>query len=124
MVDREAAWGFVAEKEALVVYASILPCTVALEFDPGVPEGALLRARHCYDDLAPRIEDATGAYTPATRFIQVEGLGLESSTRACQRGRCCARGTAAMTSRRGCGTSPVRAGRQVHSEQDFRVDSL
>ena len=64
-VDREAAWGFVAEKEALVIYPSILPCTVALEFDPDVPEGALLRARHCYDDLAPRIEDATGARTGA-----------------------------------------------------------
>ena len=63
MVDREAAWGFVAEKEALVIYPAILPCTVALEFDPDVPEGALLRARHCYEDLAPRIEDATGAHT-------------------------------------------------------------
>jgi hypothetical protein len=60
-VDREAAWGFVAEKDALVMYPALLPCTLSLEFDPEAPEGALLRARHCYEDQAPRIEDATGA---------------------------------------------------------------
>ena len=60
-VDQEAAWGFVAEKDALVMYPALLPCTLSLEFDPEAPEGALLRARHCYEDQAPRIEDATGA---------------------------------------------------------------
>ncbi len=60
-VDREASWGFVPEKDALLIYPSLLPCTVALEYDPHVPEGILLRSRHCYQDQAPKIEDATGA---------------------------------------------------------------
>lgn len=49
------------EKDGLVIYPSLLPCTVALEFDAEVPEGALLRNRHCYEDQAGRIEDYTGA---------------------------------------------------------------
>lgn len=60
-VDTEASWGFVPEKDGLVIYPSLLPCTVALEFDAEVPEGALLRNRHCYEDQAGRIEDYTGA---------------------------------------------------------------
>ena len=60
MADREAGWGFVAEKEALVIYASILPCTVALEFDGSAPDGAVLRSKHCYEDAAAQIESHTG----------------------------------------------------------------
>ncbi len=70
-VDTEASWGFVAEKDGLVIYPSLLPCTVALEYDPEVPEGALLRNRHCYEDQAPRIEDRTGAIPSSlTKNIQ------------------------------------------------------
>ena len=60
MADHEAGWGFVAEKEALVIYASILPCTVALEFDGSAPDGAVLRSKHCYEDAAAKIESHTG----------------------------------------------------------------
>ena len=60
MADHEAGWGFVAEKEALVIYASILPCTVALEFDDSAPDGAVLRSKHCYEDAAAKIESHTG----------------------------------------------------------------
>ena len=60
MADQEANWGFVAEKESLIIYASILPCTVALEFDASAPDGAVLRNRHCYEDAAGRIEAYTG----------------------------------------------------------------
>ncbi len=74
-MDTEASWGFVAEKDGLVIYPSLLPCTVALEFDPEVPEGALLRNRHCYEDQAPRIEDHTGASA-----ISGQGRGLRGST--------------------------------------------
>ena len=61
MADQEAGWGFVAEKESLIIYASILPCTVALEFDASAPDGAVLKNRHCYEDAAGRIESYTGA---------------------------------------------------------------
>ena len=60
MPDHEAGWGFVAEKESLVIYASILPCTVALEFDDSAPDGAVLRSKHCYEDAAAKIESHTG----------------------------------------------------------------
>lgn len=69
-VDTEASWGFVAEKDGLVIYPNLLPCTVALEFDPEVPEGALLRNRHCYEDIAARIEDHTGMLTPSDMLLQ------------------------------------------------------
>ncbi len=61
MADQEAGWGFVAEKESLIIYASILPCTVALEFDASAPDGAVLKNRHCYEESAGRIESYTGA---------------------------------------------------------------
>lgn len=66
MADHEAGWGFVAEKEALLMYASVLPCTVALEFDDSTPDGAVLRSRHCYEDAAAKIEAYTGAQRMST----------------------------------------------------------
>ncbi len=58
-----------AEKDGLVIYPSLLPCTVALEFDAEVPEGALLRSKHCYGDLASRIEDHTGTAPAPACFV-------------------------------------------------------
>jgi hypothetical protein len=63
-VDREASWGFVPEKDVLLIYPSLLPCTVALEYDPDIPEGILLRSRHCYEEQAAKIEDYTGVTPP------------------------------------------------------------
>ena len=61
MADHKAGWGFVAEKESLLIYASILPCTVALEYDDSAPDGAVLRSKTCYEEAAAKIESYTGA---------------------------------------------------------------
>ncbi len=61
MTNLEAGWGFVPEERSLLIFTSILPCTVALEYDDSVPDGVTLRNRHCYDEAATKIEAYTGA---------------------------------------------------------------
>lgn len=68
MTDLEAGWGFVPEERSLLIFTSILPCTVALEYDDSVPDGVTLRNRHCYDEAAAKIEAYTGAQTDASQI--------------------------------------------------------
>lgn len=67
MTNLEAGWGFVPEERSLLIFTSILPCTVALEYDDSVPDGVTLRNRHCYDEAAAKIEAYTGAQTDASQ---------------------------------------------------------
>ena len=67
MTDLEAGWGFVPEERSLLIFTSILPCTVALEYDDSVPDGVTLRNRHCYDEAAAKIEAYTGAQTDTSQ---------------------------------------------------------
>ena len=77
MTNLEAGWGFVPEERSLLIFTSILPCTVALEYDDSVPDGVTLRNRHCYDEAAAKIEAYTGAQTDnsqgaASRMCQLK----------------------------------------------------
>ncbi|KAK9818993.1 hypothetical protein WJX81_003370 [Elliptochloris bilobata] len=57
---REKNWGFVAEGDALLVYYSLLPCTVVLQFDTAAEGGVVMRLRACYEQQAASIARATG----------------------------------------------------------------
>lgn len=48
MTDLEVGWGLRLEKHFLLILTSILPCTVALEYNDSVPDIVMLRSRHCY----------------------------------------------------------------------------
>ena len=57
---REKNWGFIAEGDALLVYYSLLPCTVVLQFDPAAEGGLVMRSRACYERQAAGVARATG----------------------------------------------------------------
>ena len=48
MTNLEAGWGLCPEEHSLLILTSILPCTVALEYNDSVPDSVMLRSRHCY----------------------------------------------------------------------------
>lgn len=43
-----------------MIYYALLPCTVAMEFDMGQPDGVVMRSRSCYAEQAAVIEQQTG----------------------------------------------------------------
>ena len=57
---REKNWGFIAEGDALLVYYSLLPCTVVLQFDPAEEGGLIIRSRACHERQAAGVARATG----------------------------------------------------------------
>lgn len=57
---REKNWGFIAEGDALLVYYSLLPCTVVLQFDPAEEGGLAMRSRACHERQAASVVRATG----------------------------------------------------------------
>eukprot|EP00884_Botryococcus_braunii_P008167 jgi/Botrbrau1/17351/Bobra.0015s0095.1 len=57
---REKNWGFVDDGGRLLIFYSLLPCLVVLEFEPSLPDGARLHSRYCYEAQASSIAHATG----------------------------------------------------------------
>lgn len=57
---REKNWGFVEEGGRLLIFYSLLPCLVVLDFDPSLPDGARLHSRFCYEAQASSVMHATG----------------------------------------------------------------
>ena len=49
------------EGSDLLIYYSLLPCTVVLEYSGTSPDSPRLRSRVCYKEQAAELEKATGA---------------------------------------------------------------
>ena len=57
---REKNWGFVDEGGRLLIFYSLLPCLVVVEFAPDTLDGVRLHSRFCYEPQAAAIEGSTG----------------------------------------------------------------
>ncbi len=82
---REKNWGFAADRERLLVFHALLPCTVVLAFDLGragalhAGAGARVESRACFSGAAAATALATGDPRQTSRALAGSLLGARSA---------------------------------------------